>query len=590
MLRLAVRRSSPVVLALFAATACSGGGGKSPSPPPRGTGGSADSTGGAGGTGAPAGGTGPGTTGGSTGSPAAGSDGGADAPVTAGTPDAAPRPISLDAGAQSPVLPVVIIDLPGKMPTDLMLGAPKIEGRIRIIEDHNGMFASVADLMTRPTTLDSPAGISLHGNSSSQYPQKSYSIEFHDKAGVSVNAPALGMPDDSDWDLISCWVDKPCMRDSLAYTMGQYLGRWSPRIRFVEVYFNTQYIGLYQWVESPRRGKNRVAIPKIDDPGSNDTGGYIFRREGWGKGGPTDALLQDWLSPTKGPDRYGNQILYTYHYPRPENITPAQKTYLQKYVADFETMMKGATWNDPTTGYPAKLDVQSWIDYALVNEITMNVDGYYKSVYYAKWPDSAGGKLAIWPIWDYNLSFGNADTRSAWRSDILSVEAQRLGDTMMPGGGGQCAYYGHAWIAPAAPSCDTGCCTPACNPATARCWTMPNIPFYWDKLWADPAFQNQMKCRWQELRKGPFSMAFIDARLTEWTMQVKPLAIPRHYKQWPQLLALQPENPYVKDPSTAPPPGATPVQFFDHEMSWMRAWIEKRLTFLDQKLPGTCAP
>jgi hypothetical protein len=308
------------------------------------------------------------------------------------------------------------------------------------------------------------------------------------------------------------------------------------------------------------------------------TGGYIFRREGSGKGRVTAVPPFDWLSAEKSPDQYGNQILYTYHYPKEDVITPAQKTYLQGFVAKFEAMMKSPDWASPTKGYPAAIDVTSWVDYVLMSELSNNVDSYWKSVYYAKEPEAAGGKLHIMPLWDYNIAFGNTDYREGWKTDILNTTAQR-------NYGGECEYQ--QWLPRKPPLCAVDCCQPTCK-LPSRCWNTPLIPFYWEKLLADKAFQTELKCRWRDLRKGPISTAFVDARFDEWKKQIAPLAVPRHLKQWPLLLGKVMPNPYDVDKTSAPVPGETPAQFFEREVTWLRNWIDRRIKWLDANLPGTC--
>jgi hypothetical protein len=513
-----------------------------------------------------------------------------------------PTPARADGGAAvsdggtptGAVLPVVILDVPNMTPGMFKLFGAKVTGTIRIIEDHDGHFKELKDLDKRPSAVQGPMGISLRGNSSTNYPlvtwadnatgflQRSYSIELRDKMGNEAAAPVLGMPSDGDWALIGCWNDKTCMRNALPYQMGQDFGRWSPRLRFVEVFFNGDYIGIYQLVEPARRSKDRIDVPKVaDDPSTGDvTGGYIFRREGPGKKSATAmGVAFDWISPTIAPGLYPNQQVYTYHYPGEDVITPAQKTYLQSYVAGFEEMMKGADWNNAMTGYPAKIDVTSWIDYALMNELTQNVDAYFKSVYYVKEPDSKGGRLRLDPLWDYNMGFGNADYREGWKTNVLNVTAALAY-------GGECDYQGRFTKAP--PICDVGCCTAMCDKTKQRCWNLPVLPFYWEKLWKDPAFLNQLQCRWRDLRKGPLSMSFVDARLKEWHDQLAPLAVPRHLQRWPELLKTVWANPYTVDPTSAPIKGETNAQFFDREVTWLRNWVQARVNFLDASLPGTC--
>jgi hypothetical protein len=492
------------------------------------------------------------------------------------------------------ILPVVVLDVPNMHPSMFKLFGPKFPGRLRLVEDHDGRHRDLADLLSRPVSVDSRIGISMRGNSSTSYPlvtwadnatgfhQRSYSVEFRDEADQQKEVSMLGLPEDPDWALIGCWNDKTCMRNALPYLIGQDLGRWNPKLRFVEVYWNGDYIGIYQLVEPTRRGKHRVNVPKVaDDPSLGDmTGGYIFRREGPGRKSATAMPpVMDWVSPTTAPGTYKTQNVYSYHYPPEDTITPAQKGYLHKYVADFEQWMQAPDWNDPQTGYPARLDVLSWIDYALMNELTHNVDAYWKSVFFVKASDAQGGRLGVSPLWDYNMGFGNADYRDGWRPD-------RLNHKIMLAFGGECDYQGR--IAEAPPVCDVGCCKDTCDSTKQRCWNLPVVPFYWESLWKDPAFLNQLKCRWLDLRQGPIRMAFIDWQIDAWKRQLAPLAMPRHLARWPELLRSVWANPYKVDPTSAPIPGETNAQFFEREVTWFRNWIAARINYLDAALPGTC--
>ena len=57
--------------------------------------------------------------------------------------------------------------------------------------------------------------------------------------------------------------------------------------------------------------------------------------------------------------------------------------------------------------YENYIDVPSFIDYFLINELTKHVDAFKLSFYMHKKKDSNGGKLHMGPIWDFNLAFGN---------------------------------------------------------------------------------------------------------------------------------------------------------------------------------------
>jgi hypothetical protein len=492
------------------------------------------------------------------------------------------------------VLPVVVLDVPNMTPAMFKLFGPKYPGRVRVIEDHDGKFKELTDLMSRPVALDSRIGINMRGNSSTSFPlvtwadnatgfhQRSYSIELRDDKDQPAEASMVGLPEDPDWALVGCWNDKTCMRNAITYRIGREFGRWNPQLRFVEVFFNGDYIGIYQLVEPTRRGKHRVNVPKVADDASlgDITGGYIFRREGPGRKSATAmGVVMDWVSPVTAPGMYKTQNIYSYHYPPEDTITTAQRMYLHDYVARFETWMQAPDFASPETGYRSKLDVPSWVDYAIANELTHNIDSYWKSVFFVKDSDARGGRLSVNPLWDFNMGYGNADYRDGWRPDRLNIK-------IMQAFGGECDYQGR--IVPGPPICDVGCCKDPCDSKTLRCWSLPVVPYYWDNLWKDPAFLSDLKCRWLDLRKGPIRLSFIDARLQEWTRELAPLAMPRHLARWPELLKSVWANPYKVDPTSAPIPGETNAEFFQREVTWLRNWIVARINYLDAALPGTC--
>ena len=74
---------------------------------------------------------------------------------------------------------------------------------------------------------------------------------------------------------------------------------------------------------------------------------------------------------------------------------------------EFEEVLFGNNFKDPENGYLSYIDLDSFIDWYLINEIGKSVDAYgYASVFFNYVP---GGKIKMGPIWDFDLSFGNAD-------------------------------------------------------------------------------------------------------------------------------------------------------------------------------------
>ncbi len=430
---------------------------------------------------------------------------------------------------RSPALPVVSIDAYG---LGTFIPRDKIRARMKV------------------GGVDTPIGISLRGSSSAgaAFYQKSYSVELRDDLNEARKLPILDMPAGEDWALVACWTDKPCMRNALAYAIGRQLGRWNPKLRFVELVLDGHYDGIYQLVEPIRQDKRRVNIPKA--------GGFIIRREAAGKATPTTRPPRDWLSAPSG-------MVYTYHYPKEDKITDGQRAYIADHLARFEQMMLAPDWRER---YSDWIDITSFVDFVLMNELTNNVDAYFKSVYITKEAEWNGGKLALTPLWDFNIAFGNANYRDGWNFDNRTREANRWG--------GVCTSF----LPPPA-----GC--PVCITSEAQadttCWNLPYVPFWMNQLWTDPTYVDDMKCRWLELRKGPLDVEQIAMQLEAWRHELRP-AMNRHFARWNRLLTYNWPNWYVG--SSAGDMNA----FFDEEVDYLRNWTANRIRALDRNLPGTC--
>ena len=238
----------------------------------------------------------------------------------------------------SPVLPLFLIELSGKK----IAGRDETTGVLRVIEDHDG---SLADLGNREVSIESKVSLEIHGDSSATLVKKSYQLELVDDKQKDHDLPLLGLPPGSDWVLHSCGFDPNCLRNVLVYTLGRKLGHYAPRTRFVELFIDDEYQGLYVLIERVRRDDDRVNLPRPSRSPSNGdiTGGYIFKMD-LGEGTAADRIPRDWVSPV-------SQTVYSYYYPRFDQITSAQKTYLREHMSRFEALMQSSQWNDADAGY-----------------------------------------------------------------------------------------------------------------------------------------------------------------------------------------------------------------------------------------------
>ena len=422
-------------------------------------------------------------------------------------------------------LPIVVINTGGKTIVD----DPKIDAYMGIINNPNGARNYLANPYN---DYHNKIGIELRGSSSQSFPQKSYSIESRDITNVEHDTTILGMPTENAWILYAPYDDKTCMRNVLSYRVANRTGHYASRTRYCELVLNGQYRGIYVLMEKIKRDANRVNIKKLettDISGNKLTGGYIFKVDKPTGTGGTAGWNSKQLSST------GKTIRFLYEYPDAADIVPQQSTYLQAYVDSAETALASTTFTSATTGYAKYLDVNSFIDYFLLNEVSRNVDGYRLSTFLYKNRRSEGGKLVIGPAWDYNIAWWNAN----YCSGNLST----------------------GW---------------AYNFNTV-CGTDPNqVPFWWARLLQDPAFTAALKCRWTDLRKTTLHTdslnLYIDAnaaRLNE--------AQGRHFAAWPILGVYTWPNP-------TPIPATYPA-----EIAALKNWLRLRLIWLDANMPGTCS-
>ncbi|MGB0495174.1 MAG: CotH kinase family protein, partial [Kangiellaceae bacterium] len=81
--------------------------------------------------------------------------------------------------------------------------------------------------------------------------------------------------------------------------------------------------------------------------------------------------------------------------------------FVKNLINNFESILFSEQFKDPITGYVRYIDIDSFIDWYLISEITKNVDSKsFSSIYLNVLP---GEKIKMGPLWDFDLSFGNVD-------------------------------------------------------------------------------------------------------------------------------------------------------------------------------------
>ncbi len=218
------------------------------------------------------------------------------------------------------------------------------------------------------------------GNSTWEHPKKPYQMKLKD------NAQLLGMPEDRTWLFIAEYSDKTMLRNTITFEMG-YMSSlaWTPKSEFSEVYLNDDYIGTYNITEKVEDGANRVNI------------------------GDTGYLLEiDQLERLDFDDVYFTTQRFLINIKEPKvDWGSAELAEVSALINDFERALFARDFKQQDTGYRAHIDVDSFIDWYLISEITKNVDSqFWSSIFLNVIP---GQKIKMGPLWDFDLSFGNVD-------------------------------------------------------------------------------------------------------------------------------------------------------------------------------------
>ncbi|MFH0735302.1 MAG: CotH kinase family protein [bacterium] len=423
-------------------------------------------------------------------------------------------------------LPIFVINTNGQT----IIDDEKITADLGVIYNGEG----VRNYLTDPFNhYNGKIGIEIRGSSSQMFPKKQYGVETRDAGGNDLDVSLLGFPAESDWIFSAPYTDKSLMRDVLAYHLFSSMGHYASRYKYYELILNGEYRGVYVLFEKIKRDKNRVNIKKMeptDISGDALTGGYIVKIDKW-----DGENNEGWNSSFPAYPGAWQNVSYQYHIPKPDDIVDQQKTYIKSFIYDFERKMNSDYFNNPDSGYATFIDVPSFVDMFLVNEVSKNVDGYRLSTFLYKDRNSVNKKIFAGPTWDYNLAFGNADyyegwLRTDWQIDYLSSDPGFLSsDGYVP-------------------------------------------PFWWKKLMDDTTFANCVRYRWETLKNSLFSFNSFNTTIDSIVNVVNEAQV-RNYQRWPILGTYVWPNAYIG-------------QTYAEELIYLKSWIRDRLTWLSYYMIG----
>jgi hypothetical protein len=343
---------------------------------------------------------------------------------------------------------------------------------------------------TSAPIMSSAAALNVRGNSSSLFPKKSYNADLVASDGEQNSQPLLGLASNDGWALVSPWCyDRAYVRNAFMYSLSNSIGRWAPRTRFVEVFFDGDgtldagdYAGVSLLTERIQIDPDRVNIANLsptDVSGSAVTGGYLLKID------VNDADHFGFVTDHGIPNLDSASVIVVN--PKAQDLPQAQRDYIRGYVQTTEDALfagRASGWHDRT--YLDYVDLPSWVDHHLLEVLSGNIDALSHSDYFSK---DRGGKIVAGPLWDFDRAMNSYDART------LSPEGWN---------GGPVDVWAYGW---------------------------------YGVLATDPEFMQAWVDRWQSLRQNELADSALGALADSLAAEVTPQAAARDAARWPDNLS-----------------------------------------------------
>lgn len=329
------------------------------------------------------------------------------------------------------------------------LNGQEIQGN-RSSAEYYDCTVSVSDCDDEYAMTDVTARVKVRGNYSADYSKKPYKIKFDSKQVM------LGVNEDlkaKEWVLLADYKDRSLLRNpTVHYLADEMLGEngyYCTDSRYVEVYVNGTYRGLYLLVEQQEVREERVNVAEPEDPADYVEGsseyeaamseimtGYLVELDAYA----TEELpLERFSISYKNGGKYADgSDVGTYKFEsnyaiKSKVYTQAQNDFIKKTIQNIYEVLADAVNNDhsdlnadpylrldennnvvedPTIKsdrevVEATIELDSLIDTFILNEICMDMDiGWSSFLMSIDMSESGSKKLAFQAPWDWDSALG----------------------------------------------------------------------------------------------------------------------------------------------------------------------------------------
>jgi len=235
---------------------------------------------------------------------------------------------------------------------------------------------------------DAPARIRGRGNSTWGLEKQPYRIRF-ERARSMLDAGHSAR----DWTLIANHSDKTLMRHYSAYYFSALLGTmdFSPYARFVHLYIDGVYQGVYQLSDQVEAGQGRAELTYHEDPSQSE---FLIELN----------MRAAYNNAVEGVDFIRvNGLFYEFRFPRGDQLTSAHIAYAREHLGRIDTMIMDMDYD--VLGY---IHLPSFVDYYIIRELYKCQDVGRFSVFMQIRGQGEQRRLEMGPVWDFDISAGNA--------------------------------------------------------------------------------------------------------------------------------------------------------------------------------------
>lgn len=242
-------------------------------------------------------------------------------------------------------------------------------------------------------------GIRLRGNSTMKARKQPYRIKFDKKQSL------FGLKSNKSWVLLADYYDQSYIRNYTAFTLADQFDNldFVPTPHHVALVINNEFKGLYLLCEQMDEKKGRANVDEDFDVSVDKEFPFFVEMDANANFEGVTGIDNFYVESVnnhveikfpEADERYAtdtSDIVYDYIY-----------EYINAVFTSLKTNEKvDVSFRDNPVGFEDLVDINSVVDYYLINEIMINTDNPYKSIYFHK---TKNGKMEFGPIWDFDFS------------------------------------------------------------------------------------------------------------------------------------------------------------------------------------------